>query len=275
MRALAPGLDPAYFETSSKPAADLSVSTIAAGAGAVQVALLYTDRRFAPTAFYQAALNASHHRLCPGAMATPRVYAFALGYTLGAWCNSALCTGRREPVSPRVACRSRPYPWREILARPAFFAVYAAGLGSNITFTRSYATHAGPGMAAAWTTACAASACRCDPGQSISNSLLPEIARLRSLLRLRDALRLIDRNDRLRRARAITGCAVALWLRKPAIDCCSSAAVSRRIHAPGGGRIPWAGPEPDRLELARITRDRSSPEPLVASGAGGRDLPDC
>ena len=33
--------------------------------------------------------------------------------------------------------------------KPAFFVVYAAGIGLNITFTRAYATHAGPGMAAA------------------------------------------------------------------------------------------------------------------------------
>ena len=39
--------------------------------------------------------------------------------------------------------------WSEMLGKPAFFVVYAAGLALNITFTRAYATHAGPGMAAA------------------------------------------------------------------------------------------------------------------------------
>ena len=58
MRALAPGLDPKYFGTAVTLMRILSLSTIAAGAGAVHCALLFTDRRFLPTAFYQAALNA-------------------------------------------------------------------------------------------------------------------------------------------------------------------------------------------------------------------------
>ena len=45
--------------------------------------------------------------------------------------NRARCTGARS------------------LAKPAFFVVYAAALGLNIVFTRAYATHVGPGMAAA------------------------------------------------------------------------------------------------------------------------------
>src|SRR5206468_3345729 len=57
MRALAPGLDPAYLGTAVAILRILAFSTIAAGAGAIQVALLYTGRRFLPTAFYQAALN--------------------------------------------------------------------------------------------------------------------------------------------------------------------------------------------------------------------------
>jgi putative peptidoglycan lipid II flippase len=51
----------------------------------------------------------------------------------------------------------------------------------------------------------------------ISNSLLPEIARLRSLGRLRDALRLIDRTIGFAALAAIGGCAFALVFREPAI----------------------------------------------------------
>ena len=57
MRALAPGLDPHYFGAAVTTLRILSISTVAAGAGAMYCALLYTDRRFAPTAFYQAAIN--------------------------------------------------------------------------------------------------------------------------------------------------------------------------------------------------------------------------
>jgi putative peptidoglycan lipid II flippase len=108
--------------------------------------------------------------------------------------------------------------WREILMKPAFFVVYAAGIGINIIFTRAYATHAGPGMAAAL------DYCMRGVGvplallvQPISNSLLPEIARLRSLFRLRDALRLIDKTIALAALVAVGGCAFALVFRQQAI----------------------------------------------------------
>ena len=96
--------------------------------------------------------------------------------------------------------------------------VYAAGLGLNITFTRAYATHAGPGMAAAL------DYCMRGVGvplallvTPISNSLLPEIARLRSLFRLREAFRLIDRTTALAALVAVAGCGFALAFREPAI----------------------------------------------------------
>jgi putative peptidoglycan lipid II flippase len=108
--------------------------------------------------------------------------------------------------------------WREILARPSFFVLYAAGLGFNITFTRAYATQAGPGMAAAL------DYCMRGVGvplailvNPISNSLLPEIARLRSLFRLRDAFRLIDRTTALAALVAVGACSFALYFREPAI----------------------------------------------------------
>jgi putative peptidoglycan lipid II flippase len=105
-----------------------------------------------------------------------------------------------------------------MLAKPAFFALYASGLALNITFTRAWATHAGSGMAAAL------DYCMRGVGvpmallvNPISNSLLPEIARLRSLKRMRDALRLIDRTVALTALVVISGCAFAVLFRRPAI----------------------------------------------------------
>ena len=102
--------------------------------------------------------------------------------------------------------------------KPAFFVVYAAAIGLNIIFTRAYATHAGPGMAAAL------DYCMRGVGvplallvNPISNSLLPEIARLRSLFRLRDALRLIDKTIALTALVAVCGCGFALIFRQQAI----------------------------------------------------------
>jgi putative peptidoglycan lipid II flippase len=218
MRALAPGLDPRYFATSVTILRVLSLSTAAAGVAAVHCALLYTDRRFAPAAFYQAALNVFTMIGALSLWKLVGVYAFAIGYTVGAWAQLGIvCFAARSPLNitgaPRCEVR-----WREILAKPAFFMVYAAGLGLNITFTRAYATHAGPGMAAAL------DYCMRGVGvplailvNPISNSLLPEIARLRSLLRLREAFRLIDRTIALAALVAVAGCGFAIAFREPAI----------------------------------------------------------
>ena len=51
----------------------------------------------------------------------------------------------------------------------------------------------------------------------ISNSLLPEIARLRSLFRWREAFRLIDKTVALTALAAVGGCGFALVFRQPAI----------------------------------------------------------
>jgi putative peptidoglycan lipid II flippase len=220
MRALAPGLDGRYFETAVMNLRLLSLSSVAAGTGAVQCALLYTDRRFAPTAFYQAALNAFTSIAALALWKFLGVYAFAVGYTLGAWVQLAIVWFAARPAGAAAAGDppSEPIHWRDVLARPAFFAVYAAGLGLNVTFTRAWATHAGPGMAASL------DYCLRGVGvplailvNPISNSLLPEIARLRSLGRLRDALRLIDKTILFTALLSVGGCAFALLFREPAI----------------------------------------------------------
>ena len=212
MRLLAPGLESQYFNAAVTILRVLSLSTIAAGAGAVHCALLYTDRRFLPTAFYQAALNVFTIICALSLWRVLGVYAFAVGYTAGAWAQLAIVwfAARSGLPSQKRRCDIR---WKEILAKPAFFVVYAVGLGLNMTFTRAYCTHAGPGMAAAL------DYCLRGVGvplailvTPISNSLLPEIARLRSLFRLRDAFRLIDRTTALAALAAVGGCALRLGL---------------------------------------------------------------
>jgi putative peptidoglycan lipid II flippase len=185
---------------------------------AVHCALLFTDRRFAPTAFYQAALNVFTVIAALSLWKLLGVYAFAVGYTLGACAQMGIvCFAARSGLDTAGAPHCQVH-WREILAKPAFFMVYAAGLGFNITFTRAYATHAGPGMAAAL------EYCMRGVGvplailvNPISNSLLPEIARLRSLFRLREAFRLIDRTIALAALAVVAGCAFAVAFRQPAI----------------------------------------------------------
>jgi putative peptidoglycan lipid II flippase len=218
MRLLAPGLAPEYFGTAVTILRVLSLSTIAAGTGAIHCALLYTGRRFLPTAFYQAALNVFTIIAALSLWKFLGVYAFAIGYTVGAWAQLAIVWFAARSGLDTAAAPPCEIHWREILAKPAFFMVYAVGLGLNITFTRAYATHAGPGMAAAL------DYCMRGVGvplailvNPISNSLLPEIARLRGLFRLREAFRLIDRTTALAALVAVGGCAFALVFREPAI----------------------------------------------------------
>jgi putative peptidoglycan lipid II flippase len=218
MRVLAPGLDPAYFDTSVNVLRILALSTPLAGVAAVHCALLYTDRRFGPAAFYQAAINVF---TILGALTLWRfagVYAFAIGYTAGAAAQYAIVyVAARSGLNTKTAAPCSA-PWSEILTKPAFFVVYAAALGLNIIFTRAYATNSGPGMAAALDYAmrgvAVPLALLVNP---ISNSILPEIARLRSLFRLKDALRLIDRTIALTALIAMAGCGVAILFREPAI----------------------------------------------------------
>lgn len=220
MRALAPGLDPAYFPIAVANLRVFAMSTLAAGSAAIPCALLYTTRRFLPTAFYQAALNASTTLVALAGWKLLGVYAFAAGYTLGAFLQFAIVWGAArgaDRLAIHAPDEARP-SYRSLLLRPAFFMIYAAGLGANIVFTRAWATHAGPGMAAALD--------YCMRGVGVplailvtpmSNSMLPEIARLRALGLLRDALRLIDRTVGIAALVAVGGCVFALAFRTPAI----------------------------------------------------------
>jgi putative peptidoglycan lipid II flippase len=218
MKALAPGLDPRYFTTAVGNLRIVLLSTPAAGALAVHCALLYTDRRFGPAAFYQATVNLF---VAAGALALWKplgVYGFAIGYTAGTWTQMGFAWFVTRSGLDTANAPPCPVRWREILAKPGFYVVYAAGLGLNITFTRAWATHLGPGMAAALD--------YCMRGVSvplailvtpISNSLLPEIARLRSLAKIREALRLTDRTLALTALAAVGASGFALAFRQPAI----------------------------------------------------------
>ena len=137
--------------------------------------------------------------------------------------------------------------------KPAYFVVYASGLALNVTFTRAYATHAGPGMAAAL------DYCMRGVGvpmallvSPISNSLLPEIARLRSLCRLRQAFRLIDRTVALAALVAVAGCAFALLFRTPRWLFSSRGGVLPRTPRCWFRRCFWAWAEPGGWSLLEI-----------------------
>ncbi|MBV9742927.1 MAG: hypothetical protein JO099_04135 [Acidobacteriia bacterium] len=220
MRLLAPGLTGDAFQSAVRIVQILTLSTTAAGVAALYWALLYTERRFGPTAFYQATLNLSTILVTAALWSKFGVYSFALGYTVGAVIQLAAV---HFAAMPSLHLRKQlnaegKLQWRDALAKPGFFAVYAVLLSLNITFTRAYATHAGSGMAAAL------DYCMRGVGvplailvSPLSTSLLPEIARLRGMLQLREAFRLIKRTVVLTALFAMAITAVALWLRGPVI----------------------------------------------------------
>jgi putative peptidoglycan lipid II flippase len=218
MRLLAPGLAPAHLPHAVNVLRILAFSTAAAGGAAVHCALLYTQRRFAPTAFYQAALNVFTILGALTLWNSLGLYSLAIGYTVGAWSQFALMYFCTRPSLAGAHSPDSAVGWRELLAKPAMFMIYATGLALNITFTRAYATHAGPGMAAAL------EYCMRGVGvpmailvQPLANSLLPEIARQRTLGRIREAFKLIDKTIAVAALLAIGGCAFALTFREPAI----------------------------------------------------------
>ncbi len=218
MRLLAPGLDAQYFPVAVNILRIALLATPAAGALAVHCALLYTDRRFGPSAFYQATINFVTVAAALGFWRWIGVYGFAIGFTAGTWIQFGVAwlaarKGLNAAAAPRCSVSVSG-----ILLKPGFFVVYAAGIGLNIIFTRAWVTHLGPGMAAALD--------YCMRGVSvplailvtpISNSLLPEISRLRSLARIREAFRLVDRTLALTALAAVCATAFALTFRQPAI----------------------------------------------------------
>lgn len=218
IRVLAPGLDPGYIGTAVTILRVAAVSSVAAGTAALYVAFLYTYQRFTVTAFYQPSLNLLTIVCALGLWRAVGVYGFAVGYTAGAWVQLTIVYFASRSS---VAKENGPEPvvqWRDLLAKPGSFMVYAGVLGLNVIITRAYATHAGTGMAAAldYSMRClnVPLAYLINP---VSNSLLPEIARLRSRFQLREAFRLIDKTIALVALAAAVACAVGIALRAPLI----------------------------------------------------------
>jgi putative peptidoglycan lipid II flippase len=106
----------------------------------------------------------------------------------------------------------------EILRRPGMFVLYAGLISANILVTRAYATHAGPGMAAAFDYCL-----RCVSVviaylvYPVANTLLPEIAHLRSTGETLKAYRLMNKSIGLMAAASVVACAIGLAVRTPVI----------------------------------------------------------
>jgi putative peptidoglycan lipid II flippase len=224
-RILGPGLSPAVFPQAVNILRISALSTLATGAAALHAALLVTERRFGPSAFYQASLNLL---VIFGALAlwkTLGVYAFAVGYVAGACTQFLLVSSFARRSWRKLREEDREYSGAtdehstaELLSKPGAFLVYATLIALNVIVTRAYATHAGPGMAAAFDYCI-----RCvnvvvayliSPA---SNTLLPEIALLRSEKRAHDAFRLINHTLAVAAGVSLAAYLVGLVVRSPVI----------------------------------------------------------
>jgi putative peptidoglycan lipid II flippase len=180
--------------------------------------MLYTERRFLVPALYQTCINGG---TIAGALALRNrmgVNGFAIGYTSGAalqllltwWVSRGL---RRS--TPRTALN---VSLQGVLSKPAMYLAYASLIGGNLVVTRIFATHAGPGMAAAFDYCIrCASVVVAYLVYPAASSLVPEIARLRGANQTAKAYALIDRSVLLMAAAAVAACGIGVLLRTPVI----------------------------------------------------------
>lgn len=217
VRMLAPGLTAEYTRMAEEILRITAISPLVLGLAGIHGALLYTRRRFAPTAFNQATINVFTILIAVGLWERLGVYGFAAGYTAGA-CGQCLITWLAARTQIDSGTRPSNDRARDLLLRPAPVAIYAALLAVNIIVTRGYATHIGPGTAAAleYCLRCLGVplAFLVSPA---ANSLLPEISRMARESLWREARALTNRTLLLIGAAAVASCAVAIAVREPVI----------------------------------------------------------
>jgi putative peptidoglycan lipid II flippase len=218
IRLLAPGLMPEQHIVAANILRITSLSTLAAGSTAIGSALLFTQRRFGPSAFNQACLNAFTIAGAVSLWKVAGIYGFAIGYTVGAFVQFLVVYFSARGITGPPGPRMQATPWRELLAKPGAFAVYAVLISLNLIVTRAHATETGSGMAAAFDYCM-----RCVNVviaylvSPVSNSLLPEIARLGAKNRSREAVKLIEKTTLVIAAAAVTASIVGIVFRKPVI----------------------------------------------------------
>jgi putative peptidoglycan lipid II flippase len=145
------------------------------------------------------------------------VNGFAIGYTAGSalqllltwWFSREL--RRERPSNVQV-------PIAEILLKPGMFMLYAGLIAGNLVVTRIFATHAGPGMAAAFDYCMrCVSVLLAYLVYPVASTLVPEIARLRGTNETSKAYSLIDSAVLLMAVAAVLSCVLGVILRTPII----------------------------------------------------------
>lgn len=197
----------------------LAPATLFGGGSAIFAAFLYTERRFVAPALYQTCLNGGTIIAATSLWRVIGVNGFVVGYTSGAAVQLGLTWWfSRDLRRVRHVNRATPVSLPEVLAKPGLFLLYAGLIASNILVTRAFATHAGPGMAAAFDYCLrCVSVAVAYMVYPVANSLIPEIARLRGTNNTARAYRLINKSVRLMLVISIVSCLAGMLLRTPAI----------------------------------------------------------
>ncbi len=220
---LGPGLAAAQHTEAVALLRVTAPATLLAGSSALFGALLYTERRFFVPALYQACLNGCTIVAALALWKWIGAQGFGIGYVAGAALQLVVAwAASRDILARHRIARERHAPalhLREILGTPGMFLAYAGLLAANIMVTRAFATHAGPGMAAAFDYCL-----RCVSVvvaylvYPVANSLLPEIAKLRGEGRMREAYRLLDNSIGVMAVAAVAATALGVALRTPVIS---------------------------------------------------------
>ncbi len=169
-------------------------------------------------ALYQACLNGSTIIAAISLWRVLGIYGFAIGYSCGALLQLMLTwfVSRDLRRAPRVNIPA--FPLRQILLRPGMFLLYASLIAANVMVARAFATHTGPGMAAAFDYCLrCVSVVVAYMVYPVANSLVPEIARLRAANQTQQAYKLIDKSVGIMAVVSVASCAIGLLLRTPVI----------------------------------------------------------
>jgi putative peptidoglycan lipid II flippase len=216
---LGPGLHQAEHDQATLLLRILAPAIFFAGSSSIFAALLYSERRFVIPALYQACVNGSMVLAAIVLWKAVGVYAFAVGYTAGTAIQLGLTWhASRHLIAPLRRRQMMSPGFREILYKPGMFLLYAGLISANVLVTRAVATHAGPGMAAAFDYCL-----RCISVvvaylvYPVANSLVPELAQLQMSNQTARAYSLIGRSVRLAAGFALAAVAIGLLVRTEAI----------------------------------------------------------
>ncbi len=217
---LGPGLAAEQHDQATLLLRVLAPGVFFAGTSAIFASLLYTERRFIIPAFYQACVNGATILSALLFWKVLGVYSFAIGYTLGTATQLVLTWSASRDLARSLRHLGGTVPTlSEILIKPGMFLLYAGLISANILVTRAFATHGGPGMAAAFDYCL-----RCISVvvaylvYPVANSLVPELAQLQRTHNTARVSSLIGRSMRLMAACALGACGIGLLVRTQVIS---------------------------------------------------------